>query len=1228
MNKEGKREKVSETIATSGMTDQLAEMYHLMKEKEDSLYPEQIRDLLRKSRDREFVIAFCGHFSAGKSTLLNGLYGKNLLPTSPIPTSANVVKVQAGENRVVLTLHSGERRLLQGEDTDEDLQRLCKRGDEVIALDIYRMDSPLPEGVALLDTPGVDSTDDAHQAVTESALHLADVIFYVMDYNHVQSEVNLRFIKELNERGKRIWLVINQVDKHQEEELSFDYYRKRVEETFANWGLKPEGILYTSLKQPSHPLNQLPVLKKKLQELIGERERLAEESIHREAAHLMREHLSDLKERNQATIQEQIDRWGGEIPSLEELEGKLELNREERQRLLRERDGMETEFLKGLEEILANAYLMPYENRELAQLYLETVLTRFRVGWIFSGGKTAKEKERRFRTFYDKLKQTVDTQLDVHIKQYLIRYLKAKGVYTEERGEAVYALESPLELNGLRETVREGAGLTGDYLLKYTGDLAERIKREARRQAKEYFDSMSTLLLERIQEELAEVEAEETRLRRLWESAVEIGQILQEEQLHSRQLQQVLAGEQEPEVDKVAIDALLREEEPILSSDPLLQNLDFDNPASVELETLNSGSPLSARDHTEEALRHICEAETEISAVRALAPIRRELEEKRKRVENRRFTVALFGAFSAGKSSFANALMGENVLPVSPHPTTAAINRITAPDSDHAHGEVVIRFKRETDLLEELKQAWSRFGKEVSSLAEAVKATREWRSLPEPEDPGQKTVLPFLRAVAQGYEEVSGDLGNTRRMSLEDFGQYVAMESRSCFVELAELYFDCPLTRQGITLVDTPGADSIHARHTETAFRYIKEADAVLFVTYYNHAFSRADREFLIQLGRVKDAFAMDKMFFVMNAADLAASREEMEDVIAYLREQLLGYGIRHPRLFAVSSLLATQGGERGPSPAGSGMDAFEQAFAQFLNVDLMSVSLHGMTSDLKRAQAILKRLSEDARQGNEEKRERRVAYVKERQQVLQILSELDPRTDAHVLGREIEELLYYVRQRLFLRYQDVFVEIFHPSVLSEGSRIKERIRSCMREIIEFLRYELLQELRATSLRVDRWIGRRLEEHAGSMGDAYRKLNESLPPGPNTFPSVDSPRWREPFPELDVDSFKKAATVFKNSRDFLENNGRARMRERMKPELEKAVDAYLEEEKLRWIEYYGQEWREAVDRLKQKMGEDVQSYYDPLLEVLSEQIDPASYDRVLQRLEGMVRGLEQILPDS
>ena len=91
------------------------------------------------------------------------------------------------------------------------------------------------------------------------------------------------------------------------------------------------------------------------------------------------------------------------------------------------------------------------------------------------------------------------------------------------------------------------------------------------------------------------------------------------------------------------------------------------------------------------------------------------------------------------------------------------------------------------------------------------------------------------------------------------------------------------------------------------AFEYIKNSDAILFVTYYNHAFSKADREFLIQLGRVKDTFALDKMFFIVNAIDLAQNEEEMDAVLDYVEEQLVTYGIRQPHLYPVSSLLALQ---------------------------------------------------------------------------------------------------------------------------------------------------------------------------------------------------------------------------------------------------------------------------------------------------------------------------------
>ena len=124
-------------------------------------------------------------------------------------------------------------------------------------------------------------------------------------------------------------------------------------------------------------------------------------------------------------------------------------------------------------------------------------------------------------------------------------------------------------------------------------------------------------------------------------------------------------------------------------------------------------------------------------------------------------------------------------------------------------------------------------------------------------------------------------------MDTEGFHDYVAKEEKACFVQFINLYYDCEFTRLGITLVDTPGADSINARHTGVAFEYIKNADAILFVTYYNHAFSKADREFLIQLGRVKDVFALDKMFFLVNAADLASSDTELQLVQTYVKSSL-----------------------------------------------------------------------------------------------------------------------------------------------------------------------------------------------------------------------------------------------------------------------------------------------------------------------------------------------------
>src|SRR6185312_1671637 len=106
------------------------------------------------------------------------------------------------------------------------IKSFSKDGAAVSLVEIGHTESKLPDGITVMDTPGVDSTDDVHRLSTESALHLADLVFYTMDYNHVQSELNFRFTKELLRYNENVYLIINQIDKHRESELSFEAFKQ------------------------------------------------------------------------------------------------------------------------------------------------------------------------------------------------------------------------------------------------------------------------------------------------------------------------------------------------------------------------------------------------------------------------------------------------------------------------------------------------------------------------------------------------------------------------------------------------------------------------------------------------------------------------------------------------------------------------------------------------------------------------------------------------------------------------------------------------------------------------------------------------------------------------------------------------------------------------------------------------------------------------------------------
>src|SRR5699024_3361459 len=108
----------------------------------------------------------------------------------------------------------------------------CMDKDTIKRIEISTSEALLPENSFILDTPGIDAADDADRLMTESSLHLVDVLYYVTDYNHVQSEVNLYFLKEIQTKVIPIELNLIKMDNNNEAEITFIEFDQQINQTY------------------------------------------------------------------------------------------------------------------------------------------------------------------------------------------------------------------------------------------------------------------------------------------------------------------------------------------------------------------------------------------------------------------------------------------------------------------------------------------------------------------------------------------------------------------------------------------------------------------------------------------------------------------------------------------------------------------------------------------------------------------------------------------------------------------------------------------------------------------------------------------------------------------------------------------------------------------------------------------------------------------------------------
>lgn len=1172
--------------------ENLAALYQFFKKHEDEANANKIMDLYEKLNKKEMMISFAGHFSAGKSSMINTVIGEEILPKSPIPTSANVVKINSGDGVARVYLNDGEIIEFKEPYDIDVIKEYSKDKSTIKKIEISTAKELIPSGCAIMDTPGIDAADDADRIITEGSIHLVDILFYVMDYNHVQSEVNLQFLQSIQEKGIPFYVIVNQIDKHDEHELTFAEFKQRILYTFDQWNLKPVHVYYSSLINKGVANNDIDKIIHKLHSLMNDETLLQIDSSTKQ---VINDHKRFLKEKFEDYIGDEInnDIFAENLETYRKLQKEIE-------RLESIPSHIENEFNNELMNTLSNAYLMPARLRDKAESFIESQQSTFKVGFFGSKKKTKEEQEKRIQEFIVPLQENIEASIQWKLRDKFLSILNKYEIENEEVKTKVQSLTVSYSDEEIKRLLKPGATVNGDYILNYTNDVANDVKNKFKQKSRDLLEFIIVNVKEIHDEKIKTYHTKLNELNNVKELNDKQHELQNELHDKYQELEDQLIN---PFVDEKGWEqiqsAITKKYEKIqfVETPKMLEKEEL-QPETEWKEIEKSNSDSITVENTLKLIETTMEA---IESLPGFDTFKQELLIKQNRLLDRSFTIALFGAFSAGKSSFANALIGDSVLPVSPNPTTATVNRICPVSDEFKHGTVVVTLKDEEALSNDLISITKKFSPKKEQFGELLYWVQSENIHQSKEL--NKMYQSYLTALISGYTKMGPSIGKKITIGLNEFVDYVTNENIACYIAGIDLYYDCHLTRHGITLVDTPGADSVNARHTNVAFDYIKQADAILYVTYYNHALSRADRDFLTQLGRVKDTFQLDKMFFIVNAADLASDEKELNLVVSYVEEQLLKLGIRLPKLYPLSSKLSLQEKVK-ELPLNRGMKEFETFFYKFILEDLSTLTVESTIWDIRRIYHSIGHYIETLQLGEEEKEQRLNELITKENKLVQEITNTSTSIYIDRIYDKIDKQLFYVMERLSIRFHDMFKEFFNPTTVTEsGKKAQSQLKKNVADLLEYISFELYQELQAVALRIEAFI----QSEGENLYESFQKKSLNTD---NIFElskwnaiEVETPEFDRAFEAMDYTIFNKAINNFKGTKAFFEKNEKEQMKDELYKTIQPMMKEYISQNKFVMNEAYKEVWSVVESDIKHTASSAIRKQVENYNDMMHNQVD-------------------------
>ena len=168
------------------------------------------------------IIALCGQFSSGKTSMINSFLGKNILPTAiERATAINTFVSYGEEERLFIKNNFGGETEIKKEffkEYDEFVKDFVNdTSNNKNILDMVKYVSLNTEklkykNIALLDTPGYSASEEDSNMAMKGIIKADNIIWVVNMEKGTITDKDLEFLKKEELNGKDILIVFNKAD--------------------------------------------------------------------------------------------------------------------------------------------------------------------------------------------------------------------------------------------------------------------------------------------------------------------------------------------------------------------------------------------------------------------------------------------------------------------------------------------------------------------------------------------------------------------------------------------------------------------------------------------------------------------------------------------------------------------------------------------------------------------------------------------------------------------------------------------------------------------------------------------------------------------------------------------------------------------------------------------------------------------------------------------------------